>query len=57
MNSDEDHMILYYLGLNDVTSDKVNFRPKIRKSFFFEKKSEHQEFVWFLKQSEATAPS
>ena len=57
MNNDEYHIILYYLGLNDVPSDNANFRPKIRKNFFFEKKSGQQEFVWFLKQSEATAPS
>ena len=38
---------------NNVKLHKVNFRPNIRKTFFW-KKSGYQEFVWLLKQFEAT---
>ena len=41
-------------GSNDITSDKLNFRPDIRH--FFSKKSGHQEFVSLLKQFVATLP-
>ena len=39
----------------DIASDKVNFKPNIRQTFFLKKKSGHQEFVWLLKQFGATA--
>ena len=43
-------------GRNNVTSDKVNFRPDIRQNIFWEKKTEHKEFVWLLMQLRAVAP-
>ena len=43
-------------GRNDVTSGNVNFKPDISQNICFEKKSEHQEFVWLLKQFGATKP-
>ena len=48
-------------GRNDVTSDKVNFRPDINIRLAFEKQNQKktpgdQEFAWLLKQFGAPVP-